>query len=65
MLEAAARNGEIRTADPERVAVAIAGAVREIVFRRVDGKSPVPLADDVGFLTGLFCDGLDIRPERR
>ena len=65
MLEAAAKNGEILAADPELVAVAIAGAVREVVFRRVDGKSTAPLADDVGFLAGLFCDGLCARPGRR
>jgi TetR/AcrR family fatty acid metabolism transcriptional regulator len=63
MLNAAAEAGEVRVADPERVAAAIAGAVREVVFRRVDGKALGPLADDVGFLTGLLCDGLCAQPK--
>ena len=58
MLEAASRRGEIRGVDPERVAVAIAGAIREVVFRRVDGDSARPLADEVRFLADLFCDGI-------
>jgi len=58
MLEAASRRGEIRAADPERVAIALAGAVREVIFRRVDGRSAHALADEVGFLTDLFCEGI-------
>ena len=64
MVEAASRRGEIRAADPERVAVAIAGAVREVILRRIDGKSSRPLADEVRFLTDLFCDGLCARRSR-
>jgi hypothetical protein len=65
MLEAASKSGEIRAADPERVAIAIAGAVREVIFRRIDGKSTHAPADEVRFLTDLFCDGLCVRRGRR
>jgi AcrR family transcriptional regulator len=65
MLEAASKAGEIRAADPERVAVAIAGAVREVIFRRVDGRSTHTTEDEVRFLTDLFCDGLCVRRGRR
>lgn len=58
MLEAASKNGEIHNGDLERCAIAIAGAVREVIFRRVDGKSTHPLAGEVRFLTDFFCDGL-------
>ncbi len=64
MVAAAAKRGEVRAAEPERVAVAVAGVVREVVFRRVDGKSSYPLADEVEFLADLFCDGI-CAPRRR
>jgi AcrR family transcriptional regulator len=58
MLESAAARGEIRAADNERVAVAIAGAVRGVILRRIDERPVVPLERDVRLLVDLVCDGL-------
>lgn len=58
MLRTASERGEIRAADLDRVAAAIAGAARDVVLRRVDGDAAQPLADEVELLTDLFCDGI-------
>lgn len=60
MLEAAARRGEIHTGDPERSAVALAGAAREVILRRISERPPRPLAEDVRALCDIFCRGLAV-----
>ena len=65
MLRAAAARGEIRVADPERAAAAIAGAAREVILRRIDESPLRPLSQDVSFLGNLVCDGVCVSEGRR
>lgn len=58
MLEGAAARGEIQLDDPDRAASAIAGAVREVILRRIGEKPVRAIGDDVAFLVAFFCDGL-------
>jgi len=58
LIAAAAERGEVRAADPERLAVAIAGAARDLILRRIDERTPPPVADDVRLLADLICRGV-------
>ncbi len=64
VLESAARSGEVQAADPERAAVAIAGAARSVILRRIEERRVRPLEDDVSLLVDLFCAGLLARGKR-
>ncbi len=53
------RKGELRSADPERTAVAIAGAARDLILRRIHEKNPPPPEADARFLRDLVFRGLE------
>lgn len=57
------RRGELRNVDPERVAIAIAGAARDLILRRIHEKQPPPPEADARSLKGLLFSGLAARPE--
>lgn len=60
MLEKAAKRGEVKVADAGRAALAIAGAAREVILRRIDEKPTRPLEEDVDLLQDLVCRGIAV-----
>lgn len=52
------RQGELRSLDPERAAIAIAGAARDLILRRIHEKQPPPPEVDARFLQEVFVAGL-------
>jgi AcrR family transcriptional regulator len=55
------RRGELRNLDPERTAIAIAGAARDLILRRIHEKEPPPPGADARFLRDLLHAGLAVR----
>lgn len=55
------KRGELRSLDPERAAIAIAGATRDVILRRIHEKQPPPPEADAQFLTDLLLSGLATR----
>ncbi len=62
MIRRGRRRGELKALDPERTAIAIAGAAREIILRRIHEKEPPRPEVDARFLRDLLVRGL--RAER-
>jgi hypothetical protein len=58
VIASAASRGEIRAADPERLAIAIASVTRDIVLQRMTEKTPRPLDEDVRFVRDFICRGM-------
>jgi AcrR family transcriptional regulator len=58
------RRGELNGLDPERTGVALAGAARDLILRRLNEKEPPPAPADARFLRELLFSGLVIRRER-
>ena len=56
------RRGELTTADPERAAIAIAGASRAFILRRINEKKPPPPEADARFLRDVLVSGPLGRP---
>ena len=59
------RRGEVKTADPERAAIAIAGAARDFIPRRINEKAPPAPGADARFLRQLVFRGLEAPGEDR
>lgn len=55
--------GEVKNVDPERAAIAIAGATRDLILRRIHEKEPPPPEFDARFLTEVLFSGLAARRE--
>ncbi len=53
------RRGEVKSADPERAAIAIAGAARDLILRRINEKKPPAPEADAHFLRELVFRGLE------
>jgi AcrR family transcriptional regulator len=58
MIAAAARRHEIRAADHERLAIAVAAVTRDVVLQRMTEKTPPPLDEDVRFVRDFICRGM-------
>jgi len=58
MIAAAAARHEIRAADHERLAIAIASVTRDIILQRMTEKTPPPLDEDVRFVREFICRGM-------
>jgi TetR/AcrR family fatty acid metabolism transcriptional regulator len=58
------RRGELRSHDAERAAVAITGAAREVILRRIHETEPPPPAADARLLADVFGAGLAARQEK-
>jgi AcrR family transcriptional regulator len=58
------RRGELRNVDPERAAIAVAGAARDLILRRIHEKQPPPPGADARFLRDVFTSGLEARRDR-
>jgi AcrR family transcriptional regulator len=58
MIASAAARREIRAADHERLAIAIASVTRDIVLQRMTEKTPPPLDEDVRFVRDFICRGM-------
>jgi AcrR family transcriptional regulator len=52
------RRGELKTLDSERAAIAIAGAARDLILRRLHEKEPPSPEADARFLMGVLVSGL-------
>jgi AcrR family transcriptional regulator len=52
------RRGEVTSADPERAAIAIAGAARAFILRRINERKPPAPETDARFLRELMFQGL-------
>lgn len=50
--------GELKTVDSERAAIAIAGAARDLILRRLHEKTPPPPEADARFLREVLVSGL-------
>jgi TetR/AcrR family fatty acid metabolism transcriptional regulator len=59
------RRGEVRSSDPERAAVAIAGAARAFILRRINEKAPPAPEADARFLRELVFRGVEARGRTR
>jgi TetR/AcrR family transcriptional regulator, fatty acid metabolism regulator protein len=57
------RRGELKGLEPERTAIAIAGAARDLILRRLSEREPPPAAADARFLGDLLFSGLVARRE--
>ena len=57
------RRAELKSLDPERAAIAIAGAARDLILRRIHEKQPPPPETDARFLRDLLFSGLAARRE--
>lgn len=55
------RRGELKRLDPERAAIAIAGAARDFILRRIHEKDPPPPECDARFLAEILGTGLATR----
>ena len=49
----------MKSADPERAAIAIAGAARDLILRRINEKKPPAPEADAHFLRELVFRGLE------
>lgn len=58
------RRGELKSLEPERAAIAIAGAARDLILRRLHEKEPPPPEADARFLRDLLFSGLAAHPEK-
>lgn len=58
LIASAAGRGEIRKADHERLAIAIASVTRDIVLQRMTEKTPPPIGEDVRFVRDFICRGV-------
>jgi AcrR family transcriptional regulator len=65
LIERGRRRGEVKSADPERAAIAIAGAARDLILRRINEKKPPAPGRDARFLGQLVFRGLDARGKDR
>jgi AcrR family transcriptional regulator len=61
LIESGRRRGELKSLDPERAAIAIAGAARDLILRRIHEKEPPPPESDARFLSEVLCSGLAAR----
>jgi AcrR family transcriptional regulator len=61
MIKHGRQRGELRNLDPERAAITIAGAARDLILRRIHEKPPPPPEADARFLTDLLSAGLTAR----
>jgi TetR/AcrR family transcriptional regulator, fatty acid metabolism regulator protein len=52
------RRGELKSLDPERAAIAIAGAARDLILRRIHEKKPPSPEADARFLRDVLVSGL-------
>lgn len=59
LIRAGRRRGEVRSSDPERAAVAIAGAARAFILRRINEKTPPAPEADARFLKEFVFRGLE------
>ena len=59
------RRGEVASGDPERAAIAIAGAARDLILRRINERKPPAPGADARFLTELVFRGLEPRESGR
>ncbi|MFI5118925.1 MAG: TetR/AcrR family transcriptional regulator [Thermoanaerobaculia bacterium] len=55
------RRGELKNLDPERAAIAIAGAARDLILRRIHEKQPPSPEADARFLRDLLFSGFAAR----
>lgn len=58
------RQGDLRNVDAKRAAVAITGAAREVILRRIHEKEPPSPAADARLLADVFGAGLAARREK-
>ena len=58
------RRGELPSLDAERAAIAITGAAREVILRRIHEKEPPTPAADARLLADVFGAGLAARREK-
>src|ERR1019366_275720 len=58
LIERGRRRGELKSLHPERAAIAIAGAARDLILRRIHEKEPPPPESDARFLSEVRCSGL-------
>jgi AcrR family transcriptional regulator len=58
------RRGELKILDPERAAIAIAGAARDLILRRIHEKQPPPPEADARFLRDVLVWGLSAAREK-
>ena len=61
LIESGRRRGELKSLDSERAAIAIAGAARDLILRRIHEKEPPPPESDARFLSEVLCSGLAAR----
>lgn len=58
------RRGELKSLEPERAAIAIAGAARDLILRRLHEKDPPPPEADARFLRDLLFSGLAVHRKK-
>ena len=58
LIRAGRRRGELKGLDPERAAIAIAGASRDLILRRIHEKQPPSPGADARFLRDVLVSGL-------
>jgi AcrR family transcriptional regulator len=58
------RRGELKGLEPERAAIAIAGAARDLILRRLHEKEPPPPEADARFLRDFLFSGLAVHREK-
>ncbi|MGZ5381306.1 MAG: TetR/AcrR family transcriptional regulator [Thermoanaerobaculia bacterium] len=58
------RRGELKSLDPERAAIAIAGAARDLILRRIHEKQPPSPEADARFLRDVLVSGLGAEREK-
>ena len=63
-LKEAMDRGEIREADPTRLAIYLVEGSTAIVLERLSEASPPPAEEDVDFLVRLTLDGIGLRKKR-
>jgi AcrR family transcriptional regulator len=61
LIESGRRRGELKSLNSERAAIAIAGAARDLILRRIHEKEPPPPESDARFLSEVLCSGLAAR----
>ena len=61
LIESGRRRGELKSLNSERAAIAIAGAARDFILRRIHEKEPPPPESDARFLSEVLCSGLAAR----
>jgi AcrR family transcriptional regulator len=58
------RRGELKSLEPERAAIAIAGAARDVILRRLHEKEPPSPEADARFLRDLLFSGLAVHRKK-